>query len=469
MSTARLYLTMHRLFWKIFLWFWIATITVFVVTAWSTAQLYRGGSDFPFEHRLRGELDSMAIAAASILETRGPEELRQWMEPRRRIRPRHGPPLFLLDDSGADVLGRHLPKHITEQLDARSDLQTPGQVQILESEVATSDGSHYRLVAIAPTRRGHRPYLPLFFARRPEFAGLRLLIALAVSGLVCFALARYLVTPIRRLQDATERIAGGDFSYRVGEQIGSRRDEIADLGYAFDRMAEQLETLLDSQRQLLRDVSHELRSPLARVQVALGLARKRGGEAITPELDRIERDCEELNTLIGDLLSLARIEAGALAGERIPVNVAGILGDVVENANFESGGVKLAKLEAPEEVIVSGRPELLKSAFENVIRNALYYTADGEQVEVKLNLEKNTHMARVSVRDHGPGVPNDQLNRIFEPFVRTSSARDRHSGGAGLGLAIAQRALVTHQGSIEAHNAEDGGLVVLITLPTPRS
>ena len=459
----KLVLRMHRLFWKIFLWFWIATILVFVATAWSTAQLYRGSGDFRFGQRMQGELDQMATAAAAILETQGPAELQQWLQPRRRKRHHHGPPLFLLDEDGTDLFGRPMPEHIAELM-ANPE---PGHAHILESNFTTSDGSHYRLVSLRRGHPRHRAYMPLFFARRPEFAGLRLLIALAVSGLVCFGLARYLVTPIRRLQDATERIADGDLSYRVAEQLGNRRDEIADLGHAFDRMAEQLQALLDSQRQLLSDVSHELRSPLARVQVALGLARKRGGNDIVPELDRIERDCEELNVLIGDLLSLARIDAGAVSGELQPVNAAGILRDVVENANFESGETKQANLTSPADARVVARPELLKSAFDNVVRNALYYSSVGGEVDVALTVDSDTNTLQITVRDHGPGVPPDQLKRIFEPFVRTSSARDRDSGGAGLGLAIAKRALATHHGNIEARNAEHGdGLVVVITLPT---
>jgi two-component system sensor histidine kinase CpxA len=295
-----------------------------------------------------------------------------------------------------------------------------------------------------------------------------------VSGLVCFALARYLTAPIQRLHRATEGYAAGDLSQRVGPSVGGRRDEIAELGRAFDRMAERLNTVIGSQKRLLSDVSHELRSPLARLQVALGLARQRAGEHAQPELDRMERETELLNELIGQLLSLARLESGAEPPLREPVDVAELLEAVAADAAFEAHArSREVRLEKTARAVIAGNPSLLHSALENVLRNAVSYTDEGSTVELSMERDPvQSGRLVIRVRDHGPGVPGEMLSRLFEPFVRAGDARDRATGGYGLGLAIADRAVRLHGGEMSARNEPDGGFSVLIYLPleqTPRS
>jgi two-component system sensor histidine kinase CpxA len=299
---------------------------------------------------------------------------------------------------------------------------------------------------------------------RPRVIALPLIVAALVSGIVCFVLARYLTAPLGRLRRATESYAAGDLSMRVAPTLGARRDEVAELAQAFDRMAEQLQALMSAQRQLLSDVSHELRSPLARLQVALGLARQRSDGRAAEELDRIEREAERLNQLIGQVLSLARLESGASAPAQESVDLAELLERVAADAAFEARAanrrVEIAHTTAAH---MTGDARLLQSALENIVRNAVRHTAEGTAVVLALDEEQARWV--VTVRDHGPGVPVDMLARLFEPFVRVSEARERASGGYGLGLAIARKAIRAHGGEVFARNEPSGGLAVVVALP----
>lgn len=232
-------------------------------------------------------------------------------------------------------------------------------------------------------------------------------------------------------------------------------------------MAEQLQTLIESHKQLLRDASHELRSPLARLQVALGLAQQRGGNEADSELDRIEREAERLNELIGQLLSLARLETTMAQVEREPIALAVLLEDIADDAAYEAGASNRdVKITHTVPVTINGNSVLLSSALENVVRNAIRYTADGTLVELSLQKDSDKPgWVVIRIRDHGPGIPEDMLNSIFEPFVRVGEARDRQTGGYGLGLAIAKRAINLHGGEINAANEDVDGMSIFIHLP----
>jgi signal transduction histidine kinase len=229
-------------------------------------------------------------------------------------------------------------------------------------------------------------------------------------------------------------------------------------------MAERIEALLTSQQQLIRDISHELRSPLARLSVALGLARQKTGDSATSQLDRIELEAERLNEMIGQLLSLARMEGAAGPPEKSPVRLDSLVREVAEDAGFEAQERNCTvRLESAPVCTVEGSPDLLRSAVENVVRNAVRYTAAGTPVEI--SMIANDSLAVLTVRDHGPGVPESELTRLFRPFYRVAAARERNTGGTGLGLAITERAVRLHGGTITAANAPDGGLVVTIQVP----
>jgi len=298
--------------------------------------------------------------------------------------------------------------------------------------------------------------------------GIRMAISLLFGGIVCYVLAWWLTAPIRRLRAAAQRLASGDLSARVGAADGKRGDEVADLGLDLDMMAERIEALLESQKRLVRDVSHELRSPLARFNVALGLARQHCTSAADSYFDRIERDAGRLNELIGELLTLSLLESGAEQLVRQPLELDLIVAKVAQDANFEaeSRGKNVAVI-ACEPLFVTGNGELLRQALENVVRNAVRYTREGTAVEISLRevRREGGEFAAITVRDFGPGVPEAALDKLFLPFYRVADARDRQSGGTGIGLAITDRAVRLHKGMVAARNATDGGLVVEIRLP----
>jgi len=272
-------------------------------------------------------------------------------------------------------------------------------------------------------------------------------------------LARRVGRPLSELVDAANRIEAADYSVRVAEEPQGGSD-LRGLSRAFNSMAERLESMVKAQQRLLGDISHELRSPLARLGVALGLARQRSGAEANGALDRIERESDNLNEMISQLLTLTRLETGTDGRKRTDVDLAALVKEVADDADFEARSLNRAvQVVSSDNCSIKGVEELLRSAVENVVRNAVRYTPEGSAVEVALT-RQNGH-AVISVRDRGHGVPEEALEKIFRPFYRTEDARDRQSGGGtGLGLAITERAVRMHGGSVQAVNAADGGLTV---------
>ncbi len=288
--------------------------------------------------------------------------------------------------------------------------------------------------------------------------------AILLSGLLCYLLTLYITRPILRLRQATQQLSSGDLHARAPSELERRSDELGELVRDFNRMADRIEQLMMSQRQLISDISHELRSPLARLSVALGLTRQRAGTEATSSLDRIEREAERLNEMIGKLLSLARMQGAAGPPEKSPVRLDQIVKEVADDAEFEAQERKCAvRVVGSMPCATEGSPELLRSAVENVVRNAVRYTNTGSEVEITLANFDST--AEITVRDHGPGVPDAELQNLFRPFYRVGNARERDTGGVGLGLAIAERAVRLHGGTVAVANAPDGGLIVKIRVP----
>ena len=291
-------------------------------------------------------------------------------------------------------------------------------------------------------------------------------VALLVSGLICFLLTRYLTAPIVGLREMSQKLAAGDLSARTGSGLVQRRDEIGDLVRDFNAMASRIEELISRQRQLISDVSHELRSPLARLNVALDLSRERKGD--DPAFEQMEEDIHILDDLIGRLLTIAKLDMSAPQVPMVELDLSEVVAQVARNAEFESkepnGAIRLT---SAGKYIVRGNAELLHSAIENVIRNAIRYTESGTSVEVRMDRVSSSSGTeiRLVVRDHGPGVPESELKNIFQPFYRLTDARDRQSGGTGLGLAIADRVVRIHGGTIRAENAAPRGLKIEIILP----
>ena len=284
-------------------------------------------------------------------------------------------------------------------------------------------------------------------------------VALAVSGGVCYALARYLTAPILQLRAASRQLAQGELASRAAPGMERRADELGELVGDFNAMADRIEQLVSGQRQLIYDVSHELRSPLARLTVALDLIRERkGGD---PALDHAEQDVQAMGEMAGRLLTVARLDTSREPVPFAPVELNELAAKIVEDAQFESS-VEV-RLTAEGEFKVEGNAELLRSALENVIRNAIRFTDPDTAVQVELKPEDG--FVRVVVRDFGPGIPESELANIFRPFYRVSEARDRESGGVGLGLAITQRVVALHHGTIAVKNVPPRGLAIEIKLP----
>ncbi|MGE0388169.1 MAG: sensor histidine kinase [Gammaproteobacteria bacterium] len=450
------------LFWKIFLSFWLATLAIAGASIWSTAQFVRDRMPpWPPPHVvafMQNAVNDAAPAAVRTLEDGGPQALRTWVE-RSPVFGRAADRVYLLDVRGRDALGRTVPEAIRA---AGSPRTVQRGAAFVVSNATGAGGAGYRLVVLLP----RPPARMQFLLRNPELGGLRLLVTIVVSGVVSYWLAHFIARPLARLREAARRIAHGDLGARAGAEAGGGRDEIGALSREFDTMAERLQALIESHRQLLSDVSHELRSPLARLQVALGLLRQRGGTGLERPIARIEHEAEHLNTLIEELLCLARLEAGGTMADASTVNLADLAEAIVEDANFEAEGsgreVRLSCQGAPE---VVGSALLLGRAIENVVRNAVAHAPPGGVVEVGID-RPQPEQVRITVLDTGPGVPEHMLGRIFEPFVRVDSARGRDRGGTGLGLAIAARAVAVHRGSVVAHNRPGAGLAVEIVVPT---
>ena len=374
---------------------------------------------------------------------------------------------YLFDDQGDEVSHRGTPDWAVRMFRSGSPSPRDGFVipapKVLKESRASSDGLHkFTLVMGLPP--GPRVFLG---PRGMPIPGL--IIGVITSGLVCYLLAWYLTMPIVRLRAAARQLAAGDLTARSGSRAGQRGDEVAGLVRDFDAMAERLEILVKAQSRLLNDISHELRSPLARLNVALGLARQRAGVESTDMLDRIELEASRLNELIGRILTLARLEDGEQVVPQTPVPLGELVANVAEDAEFEAQERHCHVLTSiPEgDWGVRGNDSLLHSAVENVVRNAIRYTAEGTSVQIALTNEER-HGGReavLRVSDSGPGVPADALEKMFEPFYRLDDARGRLTGGVGLGLAITERAVRFHGGKVAAFNRAEGGLRVEIRLP----
>ena len=447
----------RTLFFKIFLWFWLAAALIIGVFNLMVRISYNQS----FPQRLRTSYsEALSLYGEAAVHTYDQDGLQAFSEFTDRSRRESGTLVYLFDAAGQPLNG----SGDENVLGLLHDIQTQppqdryyrlvsGQVTWGKPLTAPS-GRRYIFIARLAARSLAPPW---------EFSPSRVTVTILIAGLGCYLLALYLASPLKKLQSTVQAFAQGNLNVRVSPELGKRRDELADLGRDFDNMAERISVLIDSQKRLLADISHELRSPLARLSVALELARKNSSPAAATALNRIEQESERINLLVGQLLALTRLESGA---ERVPnetVMLEELLHQVVDDANFEAKPLrKEVQIVQLEKCRISGSVELLRSAIENVIRNAVRYTGERTAVEVALSWKLDT--AVLTVRDHGPGVPESDLAHIFEPFYRVSEARDRASGGAGLGLSIADRTVKLHRGTIDAMNVEDG-LLVTIRLP----
>lgn len=446
------------LFLKIFLWFWLAMaliVGVVLLVNWSTQSepLARQWQTFVGE-----AMNVNSQTAVQIYENEGVNGLETYLERLNRRQRINAVAMF--NDKGERVAG-NLDLAGTGNLFQRA--LNSGEVEFLRetektygaSRVELADGSH--LVYVIEVKRFQAP--PFLTTRLM----LQILAVVLTAGLVCYALASYLSSPIQKLRRATRRLADGDLAVRVTPEISNRADDLAFLAHDFDDMAARIETLIESEKRLTRDISHELRSPLARLKVALELVRSKAPAEAEPLLERIDSESDRLNELIGQILTLSKLETGSGEFQRGEVNLRKTVESIAEDAQFEAAARNRAvKVVSADDVKVPGSEQLIRRAVENVLRNAVNYTAEDSQVSVSLRRDNGD--AVVEIEDRGPGVPEEDLQKLFKPFFRIGEARDRKSGGTGLGLAIAERAVANHKGKIFAENT-GAGLKVTIRLP----
>lgn len=437
---------MVKLFWKFFFFILLAQLTAsFGIggTLWLThlRQQTDTGPD-------RSPPATFSLeAAASTLQHGGAPALRALLA--------HMGPfvVYAVDAAGRDIANRPLSP------------ETLAAARPLARQVTAPDGRRWLLFS------AHRPNGQA--DRQPPRNGqfgplLPLLTSVLASLLFAALLARYFFRPIRQLRDAFSAVASGNLRPHLQQAMGARHDALADLGREFDRMAQQLQTLIEGQRRLLHHVSHELRSPLARQQIAIGLARQQPDRS-ADLLERIERDNQRMDKLVGAVLTLSRLESEPGVEPRDDIVLDDLLAEIVNDARFEGApAARQVVLVGESGTIVAGSAELLHSALENIVRNAVKHTAPASTVTVRVAIDGSGKHVCVSVIDRGPGVPDADLEAIFQPFFRGAESAGAVAGH-GLGLTIARQIIRGHGGQVRAFNEPDGGLRVETALPIQAS
>ena len=454
---------MRSLYMKIFLWFWLAMLlvggTLVFATYETQSELFQEGE----QANDRALTPPYAERWAAVFEKHDMKALADYNAHAKGI----GSRVYFFGEDGTELFGQTPPPDAAAILRAARDSDEtqvhwgPTRRYVAQRALGPS-GKHYILLVQLTS-----PFVR-FISGGPYVQILRLIIAALIGGLFCLWLARYITAPVTELRSAARELASGNLSSRVGTAALRRKDEIADLSRDFNLMAERIESLMSSQRRLIQSVSHELRSPLARLNVALGIAYRHADPQAQAALERIEREAGRLNDLIGNLLKLARWESGIGPVEKSGIELDTLVREIAGDADFEARSLDRAvRVETAERCSIVGVRELLHSAIENVVRNAVKYTREGSEVEVSLERVSigPQNSAVIRVRDHGDGVPEEALKSLFKPFYRVANARERASGGTGLGLAITETAVRLHSGQVKAENSPAGGLVIEIRLP----
>lgn len=471
-----------RLFWKLFITLGITMMVAMVAAVtmgWSVGQLaFEQYLDRSFENReamINRAQQALNRAGREELNRDGREELTNWL--RQNQSPLPGRRMLIVDRSGEELLGRELSREarfLLREGIARDLGRDDGDWDDNRRWVDYSAGRNR-----VPPQYSERLFAPDGTLYRAIFEPTEITVwniltlpvtqvgvvtlAIMLAAATSLALAKSFSSPIVRLQRATRALAAGTLDARVGRPFNRRKDEIGTLARDFDAMAEQVQALITDKEVLLRDVSHELRSPLARIRVALALAERKTENAEAQEdLGRIDQETERLDQLVGQILTLARLRSSSLE-QNGDVELNDLLKEVVADARFEQADARIAFDESAAPARVRGNAGELASAVENVLRNAVLHS--GPQADVEVRLTRQAGEIVITVADRGPGVPEEDLKRLFEPFYRVDPSRDHKQTGYGLGLAIAARIIERHGGRVEARNRPGGGLAVNFRLP----
>ncbi len=455
---------MGRLFWKFFFFIWLAQLT----SIWGV-----GSAIWLIRHNENQNLVGVDTsrpasyfveAAASTLQFGGIEALKKLLETGSRR------PVYAIDDEGHDILGRSVDPAMMESVKIAIKSGLPSQTI---RQIAASGRMYLLFVpetVVASTKFFQNPFgaNAIDSPRRQQlhlYPVVPVVTATLASLIFASLLAWYFSKPIRNLRAAFESLAAGNLNATVISTMGKRRDDLADLGRDFDNMAGKLRGAIESQRRLLHDISHELRSPLARLQAAIGLLRQQPDNAEFT-MGRIERECVRMDRLVGELLTLSKLDAGVIGSTQQTASIKELLDDIVADACFEARAQgKDVVVSGQCNAIIQGNIELLHHAIENVVRNAVKYAPIHTSVRIETWENPERCLLGITVLDEGPGVPKDELDMIFEPFYRGNTSK-KHTEGHGLGLAIAYRAIKAHGGNIRAVNRESGGLRIEMTFPT---
>ena len=418
---------MHRLFWKFFIVVWLA-MAGSIALLFAISLLFQS----PFEEEVAQREQALALdTAVQLLQANGASAATEMIAAMRR--------------TGRDIAIR--VTRIGPAIDcALSDANE-------RARSAVSDGNCYRMQIDGSVRS----MISRTWPRTVPW-----LAALIAAAAAAYWLARYYITPVEQLRYGLRSLAKGQLDVRIAHTIGSKRDEITSLAHDLDITATRLQELHIRQQQLFHDISHELRSPLSRLQAAIGILQQNPAR-VTAMIERMEREVERLDKLVGEILTLARLsERGTPRFERQTLDVIDLVREIVEDAGFE-GHARHTKVDylGVDSFVASVNGDLIYRALENVIRNAITHTAEGTTVLVTSKVEGHTLL--LTIEDDGNGVPEPELEAIFQPFSQRSTAST--GAGYGLGLAITRRAAEWHGGVATAKNRTSGGLRVEITIP----
>jgi two-component system sensor histidine kinase CpxA len=458
----------QSLFFRVFLWFWLAALLIFFSSVWLATQLGSEAKYRPLNEQHQKELASLTIKLQKQIDRRnGNVDLKKALN---KVSHRNRFGLILVDPSTRQIVhsvtrGRRIKSEVFDDFNQQSSplvLEVKG-ITFVGPGMLRANQTDYMLFLVAPRPGGNLRVI------RHEYPGIFIIFMTSLSLGLCYLFVRGLLNPIAQLRYASKRMATGEMGVRVGN-ASRRLDEIGQLGRDFNYMSEQVENLLTSQKRLLADISHELRSPLTRLQLSIGIALQQDESDMSANmlaaLERIEKEALQIENMIAQVLLLSRLDNNQPIQNLQTISLEQFMTPIITDAQFEAEQKKKElSYQADENISLHADPLLLSSAIENILRNAIHYS--NHFIEVNVSVQ-DKHIVWV-IEDDGNGIEESQLHRIFEAFYRESTARDRHSGGVGLGLAIAHHAIGKHQGFIQAKNKPEGGLLVKISIPFVRA
>ena len=437
-------------------------------TYWISSQLI---DDRDHSHHLDELVEHYLDVIENKLETQSLNDFQSWLDTQRFPR---GIGIAVIDENASVIAKKRIPKAVIKafQQTKRWPFADDSRIKLKQKDITSVNGVALKLSVLLFPKKSHfdspdhSPWFSKINKRTPGWGVFRLLIALTISAIVCYFLARHLSKPIIKLRNAVNDLGKGKFETNVSGEFKKRNDEIAELATDFDNMAEKLRDQFKQREDLLRDISHELRSPLARMRVASELIKSKTRDLNLKEVPRIESEISLLDTLIGEILEFSKLGNEKSMPEFSHFELKVLLTEIIDDANFEvnsqNKSVTLTD-NLDKQLKINANRQILQRALENIIRNAIKYTPAHSQVNVILSRHSQT--IKINITDHGPGVNDEELAKIFEPFYRVSESRSRKSGGTGLGLAIARRAILLHKGKISAINRKEQGLQINIELP----